>query len=404
MLMGILSAGLGILANNTGHYGAAGPAIGRGGQIGLGTYMQQSQQEIENKRRDALAKAQEARWGQQAEYNKAISAMVGEKATREQSDYQKRQTIIAQLDAETDPIKMRSLVRQLAALEGGAAAIYKADTERPQKPIKSIEGAGGRMRKEVWRDPSTNAILWEGEPYDATGQTISMTLPPTEKAFDIKYGGAQGEIATDVEKMSEKAHGTLDTTNKMMDFAQKWIKGGGQLGKAANVQAFTSSLMQAIGVDPKALGLPADAGPAQALDAISNNFVLSKIGGEGGMPANNFSNADREFLQQTKPNKIQTPEGFILVTMIERGAAQRAIKRDEMLQDELDAFPDDQSEKAYRSFRRKWRAYVKSTPAWTPEQQQEMRQYRAMLGEGSSAIQPDGTGASPGAAWKEKNK
>jgi len=73
MLMGILSAGLGILANNTGHYGAAGPAIGRGGQIGLGTYLQQSQQEIENTRRDALAKAAEVKWQQQAESLKEVA-------------------------------------------------------------------------------------------------------------------------------------------------------------------------------------------------------------------------------------------------------------------------------------------------------------------------------------------
>ena len=36
--LGLLSAGLGILANNTGHYGAFGPAIGRGGLLGLQGY------------------------------------------------------------------------------------------------------------------------------------------------------------------------------------------------------------------------------------------------------------------------------------------------------------------------------------------------------------------------------
>lgn len=36
--MGLLAAGLGMLANNTGHYGAAGPAIGAGGLTGLQGY------------------------------------------------------------------------------------------------------------------------------------------------------------------------------------------------------------------------------------------------------------------------------------------------------------------------------------------------------------------------------
>ena len=38
MKMGLLQAGLGIMANNTGHYGAAGPAIGKGGLIGAQGY------------------------------------------------------------------------------------------------------------------------------------------------------------------------------------------------------------------------------------------------------------------------------------------------------------------------------------------------------------------------------
>lgn len=36
--MGLLSAGLGILANNTGHYGAFAPAVGKGLLGGLDTY------------------------------------------------------------------------------------------------------------------------------------------------------------------------------------------------------------------------------------------------------------------------------------------------------------------------------------------------------------------------------
>jgi hypothetical protein len=366
------------------------------------TFLGQRQQAEENLRRQQLADQQGRYQEGQLEYQRGQVEYLQEKRRMERDIYDQRQKIVAQLDAETDPIKVKSLVRQLAIIEGKASDIYKADIEKRQRPIKGIEGAGGEMIKEVWRDPVTNEVLWEGEPYKRGGQTISMTLPPSEKQFDVKYGGGQGEAAVDLEKMAEKAHGTIDTTNKMMDYAQRWVKGGGQLGKAANIQIFTSALMQAVGLKPEALGLPKDAGPAQALQAIANTFVLSKIGGEGGMPANNFSNADREFLQATKPNVVQTPEGFILTLMLERGAARRAVVRDEMLQDELDAFPDDESQKAYRSFRRKWRAYVASTPAWTPEEMLEMRRYREMLNQEAPAIQ--GEGGSPGKAWKERNQ
>lgn len=59
MRMGLLQAGLGILANNTGHYGAAGPAIGRGGLLGAQGYQDavklkllKDQQEAMNKYRE----------------------------------------------------------------------------------------------------------------------------------------------------------------------------------------------------------------------------------------------------------------------------------------------------------------------------------------------------------------
>lgn len=41
---GLLATGLGILANNTGHYGAFGPAVGAGGLTGLQSYQNQMQQ------------------------------------------------------------------------------------------------------------------------------------------------------------------------------------------------------------------------------------------------------------------------------------------------------------------------------------------------------------------------
>src|SRR5258706_12906146 len=41
---GLLATGLGILANNTGHYGAFGPAVGAGGLTGLSNLQQQMQQ------------------------------------------------------------------------------------------------------------------------------------------------------------------------------------------------------------------------------------------------------------------------------------------------------------------------------------------------------------------------
>ncbi len=60
-MMGLLSAGLGILANNTGHFGQAGPAIGRGGLIGVQSYLQAKQQEdVHNAMQQRVAQQQAA--------------------------------------------------------------------------------------------------------------------------------------------------------------------------------------------------------------------------------------------------------------------------------------------------------------------------------------------------------
>lgn len=54
MQQGILATGLGILANNSGHYGAFSPAIGAGGMVGMNTYNNTLQQQ----QRDAMEQLQ----------------------------------------------------------------------------------------------------------------------------------------------------------------------------------------------------------------------------------------------------------------------------------------------------------------------------------------------------------
>lgn len=66
-MLGLLSAGLGILANNTGNYGQAGPAIGRGGLLGVQSYLQAKQQEdVHNAMQQRVAQQQQAGRYQQA--------------------------------------------------------------------------------------------------------------------------------------------------------------------------------------------------------------------------------------------------------------------------------------------------------------------------------------------------
>lgn len=69
------------------------------------------------------------------------------------------------------------------------------------------------------------------------------------------------------------------------------------LGKSMGVD---DSYLEAVGLNPKAVG------DAQAVSAISGRMLVDMIGA-GAFPANNFSDADRNFLQSTLPNLSNDP-------------------------------------------------------------------------------------------------
>lgn len=71
--MGLLQTGLGILANNTGNYGRAGPAIGKGGLLGLQGYENAVKLKMMKEQQDQQAEMNKARLGidqQTLDFNK----------------------------------------------------------------------------------------------------------------------------------------------------------------------------------------------------------------------------------------------------------------------------------------------------------------------------------------------
>lgn len=81
-------------------------------------------------------------------------------------------------------------------------------------------------------------------------------------------------------------------------------------GKLQPQRMTISAWAKSLGVNDdfaKSLGLdPSKVGDAQALQAMTNELVLGKIGA-GGLPANNFSDADRQFLTDTLPKLGNDP-------------------------------------------------------------------------------------------------
>jgi hypothetical protein len=379
-MWGLLAAGLGILANNYGNYGQAAPAIGKGGMMGLQTFLGERQVQERNK----FAQQELDQRKEQVGINRQV--MEGQLAAQQRAAAlaQRRDGLLEKFRGTKDPNEKMAIMEELALLSDSDAAFGAVMRAKngSKKYIKGRVGIPGQpdMQREVLIDPETMTPVWQGDPMKKGALVHVDASDKTESKFGEKYGGAQGERANAIEQMADKAASQLHQTNVMYDVAKQWRQSGGQLGAAGDIQALATGAIQAIGGDPTRLGLPKDAGPAQTLEAISNTFVLSKIGGEGGMPANNFSNADLQFLQATKPRVANTPEGFVLTLMLERGAARRAMQMDEMFQNELDAFPPDQERRAYRSFRRKWQEFVNNNSAWTPEEMAEIKAMKKGLG------------------------
>lgn len=183
---------------------------------------------------------------------------------------------------------------------------------------------------------ATLAQIPEGDPrrapYQARLTKITSSQPlaqvnmnPGEPKANEELGKAiGGRLAAQVEA-GDKAYTNLQTLNLMESASSQLEQAGGATGALAEPSMFATSLMQAAGFDPTSLNLPADAGPSQVLNSLSNKLTLGKIGGPDGMPANNFSDADRAFIESTVPRLTDTPSAFRAKLFIDKRMAERSI-------------------------------------------------------------------------------
>jgi len=115
-----------------------------------------------------------------------------------------------------------------------------------------------------------------------------------ENAEAAAIGKAAGERAAETMKTAGAATKSLANVSRIEALLNQVSQGKLEPARMT-VSAWAKSLglnndaAEALGLDPKGVG------SAQALQALINESVVGKIG-SGGFPANNFSDADREFL------------------------------------------------------------------------------------------------------------
>lgn len=146
-----------------------------------------------------------------------------------------------------------------------------------------------------------------------------------ETEFAKAYGGQLGKDAAAIHDTANAARtnlGRLDLLDSLMGQVEtgKLAPTRATLGAWAMELGLTGEAMQRLGLDPK---MPMN---AQGITSITNALTLGQIG-SGGMPANNFSNTDLKFLQETMPQLSNTPGGNRIISQAMRAALLRNVEK-----------------------------------------------------------------------------
>jgi hypothetical protein len=225
-----------------------------------------------------------------------------------------------------------------------------------------------------------------------TQQNI-INMPGTHTFFD-QVGKGLGENATEVLNAGDKATQQLVTTQAMRDLVQAWRDAGGSQGASAPFQAKASAILQGMGLNPESLGLPKDAGPAQAIDALSKKMALGQIG-PGGLPANNFSEADRKFVTDMQGAISDTPSGFEAKILMAERLAQRSQQAQQSLAQAVFGGPPETAPQRYAQWKATQNANSAMRPLFTPEDKAKI-QALVNQSKAEQKAQPGSAGANGG--------
>lgn len=212
--MAFLAAGLGILANNTGHYGNAAPAIGKGGMMGL----QMFQQVRQNKQNEAYR--QQQMQVQQQQLARQYEQMgINRQQVEAQVEAQRRANEVAQKKAELFD-KVQNTVpgtkeheRALFNYEAFSGRdIFKVPADKDKKDIeRPVADASGNPKfidgQQVWRKFQWDKELEQwvpGNEFVRSGLKIQNIIQPEDKAKQV-YAGESAKRVSVLQEESQKA-------------------------------------------------------------------------------------------------------------------------------------------------------------------------------------------------------
>jgi len=183
--------------------------------------------------------------------------------------------------------------------------------------------------KEQWNQFNVGGTAYQRN--SLTGEVKPVQQQPF--AVNVNQQGQTEFEKTYGEGMAKEALSTVQGGDKALENIQqvqlvRGLLNNIQTGKLTPAQATIGGWMQSVGLDPKTFGidpnLPATAETAQAL---MSKMALSNIGGQGGIPANNFSEADRKFVVGMTSSLSNRPEANEILLDAKERISQLAIEK-----------------------------------------------------------------------------
>jgi hypothetical protein len=188
----------------------------------------------------------------------------------------------------------------------------------------------------------------------ASATRVDMRLPAAESEFEKNYGKGLADQALKVLQDADKATATQMTLSRMQELLPQIT--AGRLGPALTT---ITGFAQAVGMSPESLermGLPKSATSNEMFQMLAAKLTAANIGGEGGVPAANFSNADMEFVKQMEANLSRRPETIGLALEARQKIAERSV---EAAQSWNAARADG---KTFDRWQQEWKRYVNANP------------------------------------------
>ncbi len=218
----------------------------------------------------------------------------------------------------------RGLVARLGVDHPLSQSILMATVKPPAAPkptalMQNLEAAGLAPGTPEYREAVLAGIQ--------RGTEVNINQAAEAKGMEALDKAIGSNLAAQVES-GNKARSSVARIGQMRDLVQKFEAAGGETGAFAPIRLRAGEAVRSLGLPQDFFGLPGDAeiSYGQVIESLSNQLALGKIGGEDGMPANNFSEADRNFIVSTVAGLGDSPAAFRRKLAIQERMDQRAME------------------------------------------------------------------------------